>query len=129
VRNREVRRLEAIRALGASDAAERFMSPRRRNSSAGAALSSPSAQLVPVRRCCAPLTFSRIPRQERAFPSPLWNAYLNAALYWANGTRTVAEIERLASLECGSTPVDLPAWFLFLAAHGYVELRSDPDGM
>jgi hypothetical protein len=80
---------------------------------------------VPLRRCAAPLTLSRVPQDAKAFPSPMWSAYLNSALYWADGERSVREIERLTSLEHDrQPPVDLLAWFRFLEKYGYVELRK-----
>jgi hypothetical protein len=83
-----------------------------------------AAQLIPVRHCAAPLTFAPIPPAERAFPSPLWNSKLNSALYWADGERSIREIEHLVAMEHGDPPKqDLLAWFRFLEEHGYVELR------
>jgi len=81
-----------------------------------------AAQLAPVRKCAAPLTFGRIPPAEREFPSPLWNGKLNSALYWCDGERSIREVEHLVLMEHGELPkVDLLAWFKFLARHGYVE--------
>ena len=82
-----------------------------------------AAQLVPVRKCAAPLTFGPIPPAEREFGSPLWNSKLNSALYWCDGERSIREVEHLVLMEHGELPkVDLPAWFRFLAKHGYVGL-------
>ncbi len=84
-----------------------------------------AAQLVPVRRRMAPLTFGRVPEAERKFPPPLWNPKLNSALYWADGERSVREIEWRVTLEHGSPPgVNLLDWFRFLAEHGYVDLKT-----
>jgi peptidase M28-like protein len=122
---REIERLESIRALGATDAAEVFAAENEPPEPVAADPDDEAAQLVPVRKCAAPLTFHRIPKDEREFPSPLWSSFYNSVLYWANGERTVREIERLASLEHDKEPpVDLLAWFKFLEKYGYVELTK-----
>ncbi|MFO7899258.1 MAG: M28 family peptidase [Planctomycetota bacterium] len=123
---RELRRIRSITALAASPEIDRA-------AEAVAELGEPpepfpadpddeGAQLVPMRTCPAPLTFGPIPPAERRFPSPLWNARLNSALYWADGERSIREIEHLIRMEHGEPPnVDLVDWFRFLGEHGYVE--------
>ena len=127
---RELQRIQSISRLGDHTEVERAAAEL----AAGYDVPEPfpqdpddeAAQLVPVRQCAAPLTFGRIPPGERAFPSPLWNAKLNSALYWCDGERSVRQIEHLILMEHGELPkVDLLAWFHFLARHGYVDLSKD----
>ena len=126
---RELRRIESISRLGESDAVERAAAEL----AGGGDVPEPfpedpddeASQLVPIRKCAAPLTFSRIPQGEREFGSPLWNSKLNAALYWADGERSVREIEHLVLMEHGELPKqDLLDWFKFLARYGYVEFSE-----
>ncbi|MFP3896318.1 MAG: DUF4910 domain-containing protein [Anaerolineales bacterium] len=53
--------------------------------------------------------------------NPMWSPPLILALYRANGKRTVAEIERLVTLELGETEVDLLPYFRFLENQGLIE--------
>ena len=126
---RELRRIRSLKALADSPEIDRAVE-------AIAELGEPpepfpvdpddeGTQLVPVRKCPAPLTFAPIPPAEREFPSPLWSAKFNAALYWSDGERSIREIEHLVAMEHGDPPgTDLVEWFRFLEKHDYVELKE-----
>lgn len=108
------------RAVEAAATAVRQLAPPESPANA----TTPEERLVPVRRCPAPLTLPSVSLAERnRFPSPLWSAELNCALYWADGRRTIADIQRLVKLERAHRPVSLVEWFLLLGRHGYVDFR------
>jgi hypothetical protein len=44
-----------------------------------------------------------------------------SALYWCDGTRTLAEVIRLTELEMGPQTFNFVGYFKFLEKHGYVE--------
>ncbi|MCD6520694.1 MAG: DUF4910 domain-containing protein [Anaerolineae bacterium] len=84
--------------------------------------------LVPVRLVPGPLTLCTLPLEaQKDFKriakgqNPMWSAELILALYWADGRRTVAEIQRLLELELGKVTVDLEKYFVFLHEHGYID--------
>ncbi len=86
------------------------------------------ADLVPRRLVPGLLTLCTIPPEERAEytrvthgHSPMWSSVLTFGLFWADGQRTLGEIQRLVELEAGPTDIDLVAYFRFLQRLGYVE--------
>ncbi len=54
--------------------------------------------------------------------SPRWGGPLTLSLWWADGNRTIAEIEHHVAAEVPLGDVDLVRWFHFLSKHDYVEL-------
>jgi len=50
----------------------------------------------------------------------MWSPVLTFALFWADGRRTIGEIQRLVELELGRTEIDLVAYFRFLQRLGYI---------
>jgi hypothetical protein len=56
--------------------------------------------------------------------NPRWSAPICCALYWADGRRSVREIQELTRHEFGMLDVDLVGYFDSLARHGYVERRE-----
>ncbi len=83
------------------------------------------AAIVPKAMCPAPLTFEKIPAQEwKDFPAPRWHTTMASLLQWANGKRTLAEIEQLTIGERGKCDLPVVPLFKFLQKHGYVEFVS-----
>lgn len=61
-------------------------------------------------------------QRDRLHP---WAVQPTVALYWADGRRTVAEIDRLVALETGASDLDmLVTYFEFLAKAGFVTLTA-----
>jgi hypothetical protein len=84
-------------------------------------------ELIPRRLVPGLLTLCSIPPEERAEfnrvthgESPMWSGVLTFALFWADGRRTLGEIQRLVELELGQTEIDLVAYFRFLQRLGYI---------
>ena len=44
------------------------------------------------------------------------------ALFWCDGHRTLAEVEKLTRYELGDITFDFVRYFRFLNKHGYVDL-------
>ena len=51
-----------------------------------------------------------------------WAAIPTIPLYWRDGKRNLAEVEKLTRLELGDTDVDFVSYFRFSQRHGYVDL-------
>jgi hypothetical protein len=86
------------------------------------------ADLIPRRMVPGLLTLCTIPEEMRSEfdaitqgASPMWSAPLIFALYWADGRRTLQDIDRRVRLEFGPTEIDLTAYFRFLHKLGYVQ--------
>jgi hypothetical protein len=60
--------------------------------------------------------------QREGFPSGAWALHPGLALYWADGTRTIAEIAGLTEAEAGSSKFDYEGYFRFLARKGYLAI-------
>ena len=56
-------------------------------------------------------------------PSGAWAAIPTIALYWCDGKRTLAEVEKLTKFELGDTKFDFVGYFRFLNKHGYVDIE------
>ena len=83
------------------------------------------AHLVPLRKVWGTLTFESIPADRRTFGSPRWSEAINNAWYWADGTRTIAEIAELVQLELGGKPMTkMTALFELAAEAGLCELNE-----
>jgi hypothetical protein len=54
-------------------------------------------------------------------PSGAWALTPTIALYWCDGKRNLAEVQRLTEAELGPSKFDFVAYFRFLRKHGYVE--------
>jgi hypothetical protein len=61
------------------------------------------------------------PDQREGQPSGAWADTQVKALYWCDGSRTLAEVIRLTRLEAGPTSFDFVKYFRFLEKKGYVE--------
>jgi hypothetical protein len=89
-----------------------------------------AAQQVPVRNPAifGTLALDSIPVDQWAeggvTTSPRWGGPRTLAFWWADGERTIAEIQERVAVETPLEGVDLVQWFRFLAKHGYVELRE-----
>jgi hypothetical protein len=57
-------------------------------------------------------------------PSGAWALTPTIALYWCDGKRTLAEVQRLTEAELGPTKFDFVSYFQFLRKNGYVEFRN-----
>ena len=84
-------------------------------------------ELIPRRLIPGLLTLCTIPLEEREEfdrvtrgESPMWSPVLTFGLFWADGQRTIGEIQRLVELELGKTEIDLVAYFRFLQRLGYI---------
>jgi hypothetical protein len=64
------------------------------------------------------------PGDREGYPSGAWATGPILALYWCDGYRSVAEVQRLTELEAGPLNMDLVGYFRFLAKHGYVTLEQ-----
>jgi Peptidase family M28 len=81
--------------------------------------------VVVVRKRFGTLPLDDLPPDQReGFPNGAWDTPAITALYWCDGHRTLGEVKRLTQLELGPVQLDLDAYFLFLARHGYVEIRK-----
>lgn len=87
-----------------------------------------AVRLVPARNnaIIGTLTLDAIPVEQWAqggvTASPRWGGPRTLSLWWADGKRTIAEIQEYVAAETDIGDVDLIKWFHFLAKHGYVEL-------
>jgi len=86
------------------------------------------ADLIPRRLVPGLLTLCTFPEELRpeynrvtGGAAPQWSAELGFAVYWADGQRTIGEIESLVRLEFGPVKTDLVGYFKFLHKLGYVE--------
>ena len=84
-------------------------------------------ELIPRRLIPGLLTLCTIPKEEREEfdrvtrgESPMWSPVLTFGLFWADGQRTIGEIQRLVELELGKTEIDLVVYFHFLQRLGYI---------
>jgi len=87
-----------------------------------------AVRLIPTRKnaIIGTVSLDPIPVEQWAeagvTASPRWGGPRTLALWWADGKRTIAEIEERVAAETALGNVDLVQWFQFLAKHGYVEL-------
>jgi hypothetical protein len=99
-------------------------------------LSEADAQLVPTRRYRGPANLRphmrRLPVEERATAQAMLRRHsaftdlpADVALYWADGTRTLAEILDLTELETGVRDAEgLAEYFKLLARLELIDLRG-----
>jgi hypothetical protein len=87
-----------------------------------------AVRLIPARNnaIIGTLALDAIPVEQWAqggvTASPRWGGARTLSLWWADGKRTIAEIQERVAAETTPGDVDLVKWFHFLAKHGYVEL-------
>ncbi len=87
-----------------------------------------AVRLVPARNSAifGTLALDAVPVEQWAeagvAASPRWGGPRTLSLWWADGKRTIAEIQDRVAAETPLGEVDLVKWFHFLARHGYVEL-------
>ena len=88
---------------------------------------------VPRRLVPGMLTLCTIPEDMRPEydrvthgQSPMWSATLTFGLYWADGQRTVTEIQRLVEFEFGPTEIVLGEYFGLLVQLGHIEWVQAP---
>jgi hypothetical protein len=81
------------------------------------------AEAIVVRRTrIGTITLDTLARDQReGFPAASFWGVPVSALYWCDGTRTLAEVIRLTELEMGPQAFDFVGYFTFLEKHGYVE--------
>jgi len=69
-------------------------------------------------------TFEDIPEDEKkGIPGAVWSSQLITAAYWADGTRSIADIIKYIYYEYGTLRKDLLKYFTFLEKHGYAEFK------
>jgi Peptidase family M28 len=91
---------------------------------AQAAKSDGLPSVVVKRKRIGTIPLDDVPVDRRdGYPSGAWASAPIIALYWCDGVRSLAEVERLTRLELGSAKLDFNGYFRFLARHGYVELK------
>lgn len=89
-----------------------------------------AARLIPARNKAifGTLALDPIPvdqwKEGGLTASPRWGGARTLAVWWADGKRTIAEIQERVIAETPLGDVDLVKWFHFLAKHGYVELHQ-----
>ncbi len=84
-----------------------------------------AARIVVKRKRLGPIPMDDLPvEQWEGYPYSSWALVPVTALYWCDGSRNLAEVVRLTSLEHDTTGFDFVGYFRFLAKHGYVELRE-----
>jgi len=81
------------------------------------------AQRFPKKKFIGTPAYDGIPlEQQSEIHSPVWDSALHAALFWADGKHTFADIVRRISIEYGSDRgLHLAKHFRFMAEHGLVE--------
>jgi len=81
-------------------------------------------RVIPRRRVVGTVTLDGIPYEEWEVVkrSPRWWGVETAALWWADGQRTVREIHGLVRQEFDEVKIDLLHYFRFLAKQGYVAI-------
>ncbi len=81
-----------------------------------------AAKIVVKRKRFGTLPLDDLPHKEwEGQPSGAWAAIPTIALYWCDGHRTLAEVEKLTNFELGDTKFDFVSYFRFLKKHGYVD--------
>ncbi|MCW8129390.1 MAG: M28 family peptidase [Planctomycetota bacterium] len=89
------------------------------------------AGLRPFKTFIGTPTYDSVPPAERAsIPSPVWNAYLHCAVFWADGKHTFADIARRVRYEFDDEKdrtESLAAHFRFMGAHGLVAWLNPGD--
>jgi hypothetical protein len=84
-----------------------------------------AAKIVVKRKRFGTLPLDDLPQDRwEGYPSGAWAGIPTIALYWCDGTRTLADVIRLTKLELGPTSFDFAGYFRFLARHGYVTLQQ-----
>lgn len=81
-----------------------------------------AASIIVKRKRFGTLPLDDLPHDRwEGHPSGAWAAIPTIALYWCDGHRTLAEVERLTKFELGDTNFDFVSYFRFLRKHGYVD--------
>lgn len=85
--------------------------------------------LVPVRKVGGPLSLTRVPletKEELGLSFSCWSYEHNAPVFWADGHRSVFEIQWLVGQELGKTPETEKLLDLFrtMREYGYLDLKS-----
>jgi hypothetical protein len=102
-------------ALGRVDPATAAVSPR----------DTEAARIVVRRKRLGTLPLDDVPVEQReGYPAASFWGVPTSALYWCDGTRTLAEVIRLTELELGPQSFDFVGYFRFLEQRGYVEFAK-----
>ncbi len=81
--------------------------------------------LVVTRKHIGTMAYDTIPVAKRkGHADPRWDAGVTAALFWCDGTRTLAEALDLAGKELGRDLTGLVETFEFMAKNGLITLRK-----
>jgi hypothetical protein len=79
-------------------------------------------KIVVRRKRLGTITLDDLPVANReGYPAAGFFGVPVSALYWCDGTRTLADVIRLTELEMGPQSFDFVGYFRFLEKHGYVE--------
>lgn len=96
---------------------------------AASALEREADSIVPVRLIAGPLSLTRVPEKiktGRDLPFSCWSYEQNAPVCWADGKRSIFEIQWLTGQELGCEPTleKLLTLFRTLEEYGYAELKE-----
>ncbi len=109
--------LERLKEFGALQAA------RLPPDSSSSGTNPDAARLIVKRKRFGTIPLDDLPHaQWEDQPSGAWAAVPTIALYWCDGHRTLAEVEKLTRHELGDITFDFVRYFRFLNKHGYVDL-------
>ena len=85
-----------------------------------------AARMIVKRKRFGTIPLDDLPHaQWEGQPSGSWDAIPTIALYWCDGKRTLAEVEKLTQFELGDTKFDFVRYFQFLEKHGYVAVERN----
>jgi len=97
--------------------------PRATSPDRFTAVNQEAAKMIVVRKRFGTLPLDDLPHDQwEGQPSGAWAATPTLALYWCDGKRNLAEVERLTKLELGETNFDFVRYFRFLQKHHYVDI-------
>jgi hypothetical protein len=81
-----------------------------------------AAHIVVRRKRLGTIPLDDVPVADReGYPAASFWSVPVSALYWCDGTRTLADVIRLTELELGPQSFDFVGYFRFLEKRGYVE--------
>lgn len=107
----------------AKDQEQRLQAPARPTHS----IPAEAAKIIVKRKRFGTIPLDDLPHEKwEGQPSGAWALTPTIALYWCDGKRTLAEVQRLTEAELGPTKFDFVSYFRFLHRHGYVELVNGP---
>jgi hypothetical protein len=81
-----------------------------------------AARIIVKRKRFGTIPLDDLPHDKwEGQPSGAWALIPTIALYWCDGKRTLAEVQRLTEAELGPAKFDYVSYFRFLRKNGYVD--------